>query len=127
MKKITSLLILTLLTVTITFAQSKKEHMTKKWAITGLEEFGTKYEIGDDRKGDWIEFKKDGTFVGVIYKGHVEGKWSASGSKVSISANKSASKTKINWIKSITVEKDKLIFTYQDGDLIQSILTFSPF
>lgn len=127
MKKITSLLILTLLTVTVTFAQSKKEYMTKKWKVTGLEEFGTKYEIGDDRKGDWLEFKKDGTFIGVIYKGHVEGKWSASGSKVTISANKSASKTKINWIKSITVEKDKLVFTYQDGDLIQSTLTFSPF
>ena len=127
MKKITSLLILTLLTVTVTFAQSKKEYMTKKWKVIGLEEFGTKYQIGDDRKGDWLEFKKDGTFIGVIYKGHVEGKWSASGSKVTISANKSASKTKINWIKSITVEKDKLVFTYQDGDLIQSTLTFSPF
>ena len=127
MKKITSIFILTLLTITVTFAQSKKEYMTKKWTVTGLEEFGTKYEIGDDRKGDWIEFKKDGTFVGVIYKGHVEGKWSSNGNKVSISASKSASNTKINWIKSISVEKDKLIFTYQDGDLIQSTLTFSPF
>jgi hypothetical protein len=127
MKKITLLLILALVTVTLTFAQSKKEHITKKWKVIGLEEFGTKYEIKEDRKGDWLEFKNDGTFIGAIYKEHVEGKWSANGSKVVITASKSASKTKINWIKSIIVEKEKLIFTYQDGDLIQATLTFSPF
>jgi ribosomal protein L25 (general stress protein Ctc) len=127
MKKLTTLLILVMIIATTTFAQSQKESLTKKWKVTGLEEFGTKYDIGDDRKNDWLEFKKDGTFVGVIYNGHVEGRWSASGNKVVINANKSASKTKINWIKVKTVEKDKLVFTYQDIDLIQSTLTFSPF
>ncbi len=128
MKKISSLFILTVLIVTVSLAQSsKKEILVKKWKVTGIEEFGTKYDIGDDRKNDWLEFNKDGTFTGIIYQGHVEGKWSVSGNTASISASKNASTTKITWIKKVTVETDKLVFTYQDEDLIQSTLTFSPF
>ena len=128
MKNIASLIILLLTVNSITFAQdSKKEILVKKWKMSELEEFGTKYKAGDDRKNDWIEFNQDGTFTGLIYNDHVEGKWSASTTKVSINANKATSKTKINWIKVKTVEKEQLIFTYQDGDLIQSTLTFTPF
>ena len=112
----------------VTFSQSsKKELLTQKWKVTELEEFGTKYELDDNRKNDWLEFKADGTFTGLIYNGHVEGSWSASETKVSMSTNKKLSKTTINWFKVKTVEPEKLIFTYQDGDLIQSTLTLVPF
>ena len=112
----------------VTFSQSsKKEILTQKWKVTELEEFGTKYELDDNRKNDWLEFKADGTFTGLIYNGHVEGSWSASETKVSMSTNKKLSKTTINWFKVKTVEPEKLIFTYQDGDLIQSTLTLVPF
>jgi|GEM_PF-2025759 len=127
MKKISVLFILLITISTITFSQnSKKEILTKKWKVTELEEFGTKYDLDDNRKNDWIEFKADGSFTGLIYNGHVEGTWSASETKVSMSTNKKLSKTKINWFKVKTVEAEKLIFTYQDGDLIQSTLTLTP-
>jgi Lipocalin-like domain len=126
MKKIASIIILLLAVSSVTVAQSVKENITKKWKVTGLEEFGTKYDIGENRKNDWLEFKEDGTFTGLIYNGNVKGKWSPSGSKVSMSANKSTSKTKINWIKVASLTKNELVFTYQDSELIQSTLTFSP-
>ena len=128
MRKISMLFVLLVVFSSVTFSQSsKKEILTQKWKVTELEEFGTKYELDDNRKNDWLEFKADGTFTGLIYNGHVEGSWSASETKVSMSTNKKLSKTTINWFKVKTVEPEKLIFTYQDGDLIQSTLTLVPF
>ncbi|MCO6500135.1 MAG: hypothetical protein J5I47_07125 [Vicingus serpentipes] len=128
MKKIFPLIILLITISTAAFSQSsKKEMLTKKWKVTELEEFGSKYELDDNRKDDWMEFNSDGTFTGLIYNGHVEGTWNATETKVSISTNKKTSKTTINWIKVKTVEVEKLVFTYQDGDLIQATLTLVPF
>ena len=128
MKKIFSLIILLVTISTTTFSQSSnKEILTKKWKVTELEEFGSKYELDDNRKDDWMEFNSDGTFTGLIYNGNVEGTWNATDTKVTISTNKKTSKTAINWIKVKTVKENQLIFTYQDGDLIQATLTLVPF
>jgi len=127
MKKIAILIILLITFDSISFAQSsKQEILIKKWKVTELEEFGSKYELDDNRKNDWLEFKADGTFTGLIYNGHVEGTWNTNETKVNMNTNKKLSNTKINWIKVKTVEENQLIFTYQDGDLIQATLTLIP-
>ncbi len=107
------------------FSQSKKDIITKKWKIHKTEEFGQEYDPLDEQKGDWMQFTDNGKFTGIIEGNHVEGTWSATNS-VTVKVDKANSKTKINWTKVKTAEKDKFALEYQNGDLITSILIFIP-
>jgi len=118
--------ILLIITCSFAFGQTKKEILTKKWKLDKVEDFGQLYAPMDNQIGDWIEFKSDGKFTGIFESKHVEGTWSATGSKVLVTFDKSLSKIKINWSKIKTVEKEKFALEYQNGDLITSTLIFIP-
>ena len=124
MKK--SIIVLFVLMSTVVFSQTKKEILAQKWKLDKVEEFGQEYNPMDNQKNDWLEMTTNGKFKGVIENNHVEGTWSASGSKVVVSVNKKLSKTKINWTKVKSVEKGKFKLEYQNGDLITATLIFVP-
>ncbi|MCB0402642.1 MAG: hypothetical protein KDD41_11200 [Flavobacteriales bacterium] len=123
MKKL--LTILLIFASVLTYGQTKKEILAKKWKLNKVEEFGQQFDPMDGQKGDWIEFKADGNFTGIIEGNHVEGSWTAS-SSASLKVDKTNSKTKINWVKVKIVEKGKFAMEYQNGDLITSTLIFVP-
>ena len=120
------LTIILLFISTLAFSQTKKEILTQKWKLNKVIDFGQEYEPMDNQKSDWIEFTADGKFTGIIESNHVEGTWSANGSKIIVSVNKKLSKTKINWTKVKSVEAGKFALEYQNGDLITSVLLFIP-
>jgi len=110
----------------VAFSQTKKEILTQKWKLDKVEEFGQEYSPMENQKNDWLEFSSNGKFKGIIESNHVEGTWSASGSKVVVSVNKKLSKTKINWTKVKVVQKGKFALEYQNGDLITATMLFVP-
>ena len=120
------IIILLVISSSVAFGQSKKEILTQKWKLDKVEEFGQQYSPMDNQKNDWLEFNSNGKFKGIIESNHVEGTWSANGSKVVVSVNKKLSKTKINWTKVKAVEKGKFALEYQNGDLITATLLFVP-
>jgi RecA-family ATPase len=124
MKK--SIVILFLITNIVAFSQSKKEILIQKWKIDKVEEFGDQFDPIENQKNDWIDFSKDGKFSAQVEGKAVFGSWSAKEAKITLSVNKTLSKTKINWIKEVSVAKDKFSFKYQNGDLISAILIFIP-
>lgn len=122
-----SIIILFLLASTFCFSQTKKELLTQKWKLDKVEEFGDQFDPTGNQKNDWIDFSKDGKFTALIEGKAVFGTWSAKESKISLSVIKVLSKTKINWIKEVSVSKEKFSFKYQNGDLISAKLLFIPF
>jgi heat shock protein HslJ len=120
-------IILLVLINSISFGQSKKEILLQKWKLDKVEEFGQEYSPMENQKNDKIEFNDNSKFTGVIEGNHVEGSWSISGSKVTLSINKELSITKFNWIKVKQVESEKFVIEYQNGDLITATLLFIPF
>ena len=111
---------------TVAFSQSKKDILIQKWRLDKVEEFGQKYSPMETQKNDWIQFSTDAKFKGIIENNHLEGTWSANGTKIIVSVNKKLSKTKINWTKVKSVEKSNLALEYQNGDLITTTLLFIP-
>ena len=111
---------------TVACSQSKKDILIQKWRLDKVEEFGQKYSPMETQKNDWIQFSTDAKFKGIIENNHVEGTWSANGTKIIVSVNKKLSKTKINWTKVKSVEKSNLALEYQNGDLITTTLLFIP-
>ena len=124
MKK--SILVLFVLISTVAFSQTKKEILAQKWKLDKVEEFGQEYAPMDNQKNDWLEFSADGKFKGIVESNHVQGTWSATGSKVVVAVNKKLSKTKINWTKVKGVEKGKFKLEYQNGDLVTATMIFVP-
>tara|TARA_B110000091_G_C13425231_1_gene313722 strand:- start:46 stop:429 length:384 start_codon:yes stop_codon:yes gene_type:complete len=124
MKK--SFLILFLIITLFSFGQSKKEILTQKWKIDKVEEFGDLFNPSGNQKNDWIDFPKDGKFTAFIEGKSVFGLWTTTDTRTTLTVNKALSKTKINWVKDISVAKDKFSFKYQNGDLISATLFFIP-
>ena len=91
-----------------------------------VEEFGDQFSPMENQKNDWIDFTADGKFKAIIEGKHTEGSWSFNEGKVKISTNKKLSKTKINWIREVKIDKTNFSFKYQNGDLITSTLIFIP-
>lgn len=126
MKKLSSLFILFIITASLGFAQnSASEKITKKWALNELEEFGEKYALTDLQKNDWIAFTTDYKYTGSINSKSIEGTWSEKQGKIYLAKGKN-SKFKVNWIKVITLESEKLVITYQSVDLIKTTLYYIP-
>ena len=118
--------ILLLVSSVVAFGQSKKDILAKKWKLNKTEEFGQQYEPMETQKNDWLEFKADGKFSGVIESKQVEGTWSMSGSTAILKIDKAATLVKINWTKVKKIESSTLAIEYQNGDLITSTMIFIP-
>lgn len=118
--------ILLLVSSVVAFGQSKKDILTKKWKLNKTEEFGQQYDLLDNQKNDWLEFKADGKFSGVIEGKQIEGTWTASASSAVLKIDKAATMVKINWTKVKKIESNSLAIEYQNGDLITSTMLFIP-
>jgi len=126
MKKLSSLFILLIITTSLSFAQnSASEKITKKWSLNELEEFGEKYALTDLQKNDWMTFTANHKYTGLINNESIEGTWSEKQGKIYLTKGKN-SKFKVNWIKVITLESEKLVITYQSVDLIKTTLYYIP-
>lgn len=118
--------ILLLFVSSFAFSQTKKDILIQKWKLDKVEEFGEEYSPMENQKNDWLSFSDDGKFNGIIENNHVEGTWSVTEKKITVSVDKKLSQTKINWTKVKALEKGRFKLEYQNGDLITAILLFIP-
>lgn len=125
MKKISSLLLIMMITSTLCFAQSPSETIHKKWQLNELVEFGEKYALNDTQKDDWLEFDSNHQYAGTINGESIVGSWAEKNNKI-VMTKGSDSKFKVNWIKVISLENENLVITYQSTDLIKSTFFYIP-
>ena len=108
--------------------ESNKGLLIKKWTVKAIEEFGVEYQIDEESEHvkDWLIFTKEGIFSGLIENKQVEGTWSIKSGKTYMTANKTKSIKKINWIKVDALTETNITFTYQSENLIKTTLIFIP-
>ena len=122
MKQLSTLFILLVLTTAL-FAQDTPS-ILKKWKLTEIEEFGSKYPLTDVQQNDFLTFTTEHTFAGLINGESFEGTWSEKAGKYTLTPNKEKSTFKVNWIKLVSIDKEQLVLNYQSVDLIKTSLFF---
>lgn len=73
-----------------------KSLLLKKWKLSHYEVFGDRISPEANEKNDFIQFKKDGTFVGISEGKKDNGKYSLSSSTIVLSKNGEKGKLKMN-------------------------------
>lgn len=100
--------------------------LVKKWKLSGVEEFGEKYNPTDAQINDFIQFHSDKKYSGLINGLVIEGTWIEKTGKYTLVPNKEKSVFKMNWIKMVSVDAQSLTINYQSTDLIQTKLSYTP-
>lgn len=124
MKQLFSLVFFLIISISLS-AQITSLPIEKKWKFIDAEEFGVKYAATDAQLNDFIDFKNDRKFSGLINGLTIEGIWSEKLGKYTLTPTKEKSLFKVNWIKVISVDDKSLQLTYQSEDLIKTLLMYS--
>ena len=119
MKQISFLIFLFIIS---TFVQAQNNSIVKKWKLIEIEEFGTKYPPTTEQQNDFIEFSSANKYSGLINGQVVEGVWSEKAGSFSLTPNKEKSIFKVNWFKVLSIDKEKLVLSYQSVDLVKTSL-----
>lgn len=122
MKQLSTFFLLFVITTTL-FAQDAPT-IIKKWKLTEIEEFGSKYPLTDTQQNDFLAFTAEHTFAGLLNGESFEGTWSEKAGKFTLTPNKEKSTFKVNWIKLISIDNEHLVLNYQSVDLIKTSLFF---
>ena len=119
MKQISAVIFLFIIS---TFVQAQNNSIIKKWKLIEIEEFGTKYPPTTEQQNDFIEFSSANKYSGLINGQVVEGVWSEKAGSFSLTPNKEKSIFKVNWFKVLSIDKEKLVLSYQSVDLVKTSL-----
>ncbi|MGE0561675.1 MAG: lipocalin family protein [Flavobacteriales bacterium] len=122
MKQLSTLFFFLIIT-TVLFAQDAPS-LIKKWKLTEIEEFGSKYPLTDNQQNDFLVFTPEYTFTGLLNGESFVGTWSEKAGKFILTPNKEKSAFKVNWIKLISIDSEHLVLNYQSVDLIKTSLFF---
>ena len=100
---------------------NSSEHLTQKWVLAELEEFGDKWSPGEENKDDFVELNADGTYLMILYGEEKSGTFIHKGSALHFTNNEE----KFFW-KLISVSANELLVEYQQPSLIRTKLFFKP-
>lgn len=121
MKQIPTLIFLFIIS---TFVQAQNNSIIKKWKLIEIEEFDSKYPPTTEQQNDFVEFSATNKYSGLINGQVVEGVWSEKAGTFNLTPNKEKSIFKVNWYKVLSVDKEKLVLSYQSVDLVKTSLFF---
>jgi len=116
------ILLLTLITALAIGTLTTKEKLQHNWKLTAIEEFGSKWDVEEKNKDDYMNLKADGNYEMTFYGEKKAGTWSFNKGGKTINFVNGSKKF---YFKLKSVSGTALVAEYQHPSLIRSDLHFS--
>ncbi|MFT6747862.1 MAG: hypothetical protein ACJAZ2_002219 [Glaciecola sp.] len=116
------ILIFTLITALAVGTLTTKEKLQNGWNLTAIEEFGSKWDVDEKNKDDFMNLKADGSYEMTFYGEKKAGTWSFNKGGKTINFVNGDKKF---FFKLKSISDTALIAEYQAPSLIKSDLHFT--